>query len=795
MRQSGRIVFLGVILTGVVIAVLTVGMPDASRQHRVLQQLRMLHEYQANLTRDILLVDNGELLHYDTLVKTLRAMQEVSGDIKRELDEASTARRDDLALIEDYGFKLVELRDQIETYKSENAVLRNSRNYLFGILDRLAELEHEVSEDLEPLLHALEAKILHVLIDGSLGLADTHVHNEGLMSESAMISSSYDRLPTALQRIVKSFQRHAFLIRNRAEKNRALVRHILSGEHLQLSEQIAERINAWRLKADQDQSVYNYSLIAAIVIGAGMILYLFTLMSRLTDRLEVYNSTLELRVRQRTGALEEANANLEREVEERRIAERTIQKLAWRDSLTGLSNRSYLNQELEKLLHSEEYKRCDICLLLLDLDGFKAVNDQFGHPVGDRLLSSIAQRIVETCQPDDTVARLGGDEFAIILKNLSDPEIAMILADRLRDIVHQPVDIDGLSIQVGVSIGAVLAPLDATEAHDLMRKGDLALYHAKSRGRNQVSRFEPRFDVEQRNRRKLEADLRRALETEDGVYLAYQPKVNLQTGTISGLEALFRWDHPVLGTIRPDHAISIAEESGLIIELGLWVMEEAARKMRQWSQAGHDLGRMWVNVSARQLRQDTFVNHVQLILAETGLSPAKLGFEITESLEIESEPFLLARLEQIDTAGIALAIDDFGTGYSSLSYMRQLPVSSVKIDRSFINDMLSCTEDMAITSAAVRLGHALCLPVVAEGVETLDQCQSLHEIGCDELQGYFFTMPLPAHQIEPWFNRFQRDIADTVSGPFIDWDRLEQLILSCRNSSLSAPVLGDRKSG
>lgn len=771
--KTARLTILGVVITGLTAGLITLNMPDFNRQHHVMKQLRVLQAHEANLTRDVLLINNGEATHYKSLATTLDDMQQAFSIIVTKLHESRRAWDDkDLALLEKYDNELRRLDHQIEIYQSENAALMVSRHALFNILERLSSLKATLPGDQRAIAQLIESCILHALIDSGIGMtvwsSDHHSH----LLDDLRVDLNGRHIAPVLQKAVKGFSFHVDRIVQSTEPNRALTRQILEGDYLTLSDELELSISAWRIEVDRYQTYLNYTLVAAGLFGSGIIFFLFGRMSRLTRRLGEYNSTLESRVQQRTSALERSNCKLEQEIEERRIAERTIQKLAWKDSITGLSNRSFLNEELKHLLTVEKGKVPPLCFLMLDLDGFKGVNDQFGHPVGDALLMEIAQRLADTCQAEDVVARLGGDEFAIIMKNLSDPETMMLLANRLRDVVHQPAVIGSLSVQVGVSIGAVLVPEDATEAQDLMRKADLALYHAKNMGRNQACRFEARLDEDQRERRLLEADLRVALKTGEGLDLAYQPKITISTGEISGLEALFRWNHPERGFIAPDHAITIAEESGLIVDLGLWIMRRAAEQMKVWRQDGYDLGRIWVNVSARQLRQETFINRVQHILGETGLTPNRLGLEITESLEIETEPFLLRRLQQINDAGIELAIDDFGTGYSSLNYLRQLPVSSVKIDKSFVHDMNTCPEDLAIISAAVHLGQALGLPVVAEGVETVTHCEYLCDMGCDEMQGYFFTKPLYARDMTRWITAFLDISPSCRSGNETDWQRL-----------------------
>jgi diguanylate cyclase (GGDEF)-like protein len=432
------------------------------------------------------------------------------------------------------------------------------------------------------------------------------------------------------------------------------------------------------------------------------------------------------------------------DITERRRAEATLAFLARHDALTQLPNRTLFQERLTQALATTR-RQAGCAVLLLDLDGFKPVNDALGHPLGDALLKSVAARMQSTIRDVDTVARLGGDEFAIIQVGVASPDQVAALAERAIAAVDQPFDIDGHRIFVGASIGIALAPSDGTTCDTLLRNADIALYLAKAEGRGTYRLFEPEMDARVQGRRALEFDLRDAMA--DGAFdLEYQPVVESHTGKALGFEALIRWNHPVRGMIGPADFIPIAEDTGLIVPIGKWVLRQACMAATAWPD---DIG-VAVNLSAVQFRGGHLLGAVEAALAESGLAPSRLELEITESVLLQKSDDRLATLHRLRALGVRIALDDFGTGYSSLSYLRSFPFDKIKIDRSFIADLATNLESLVIVRTIIGLAIGLGMAVTAEGVETTEQMAVLREEGCAQMQGDLFSRPLTAHRALDW---------------------------------------------
>ena len=416
--------------------------------------------------------------------------------------------------------------------------------------------------------------------------------------------------------------------------------------------------------------------------------------------------------------------------------EHRITHLAFHDSLTALPNRTYFRQQLDAGL-SRAYKRGEsITILCLDLDGFKGVNDTLGHPVGDALLRQVGD-VLSRLSHDGIVSRLGGDEFAIILDDPGGSDRPRVLAQAILDDVRKPLQVDGHQIATGVSIGIAVGPADGADADMLLKNADLALYRAKQDGRGVFRFFEPALDAAARKRRQLELDLREALH--GGQFrLNFQPIFDLKKDRIGGFEALLRWEHPVRGNIPPIDFISVAEDTGLIIAIGEWVMQEACRQATVWPEHV----RIAVNVSPLQFRNSGFQNVIFQALARSGLAPNRLEVEITESVFLEGETSVVDLLHQLRAMGVRVALDDFGTGYSSLSYLRSFPFDKIKIDKSFVNNVADDESSAAIVRAIVDLATALHMETTAEGVEDRDQLARLRGQGCSSIQGYLFSRPV-----------------------------------------------------
>lgn len=401
-------------------------------------------------------------------------------------------------------------------------------------------------------------------------------------------------------------------------------------------------------------------------------------------------------------------------------------------------------------------------MLLLDIDGFKVINDTLGHPLGDLLLQQATQQLAQQISPDDTLARLGGDEFGFILDHLGDPAQAIPVVERLVKAMQQPFNLDGNAALVSASVGVALYPLDGQTAADLLRHADTAMYSAKGAGRNGYHFYQPAMTSVIHERVIMEHALRRAL-AYDEFEVWYQPKVCLLTGAVAGAEALLRWRDPVQGLVLPDAFIPVAERSGLIIPIGQWVLGEVCRQQAAWRAAGQFVGCVAINVAAPQIDRSDFVASVVTALATHWLPPSALEVEVTESLLMESQERACDVLARLQAHGVRTAIDDFGTGHSSLAYLKLLPVNHLKIDRAFICDLPTDATYGAITQAIVTLGDALRFCVTAEGVETESQCEFLRTVGCAYGQGYLFGKPMPADAFQAWIAQRPAPLSDALT--------------------------------
>ena len=434
-------------------------------------------------------------------------------------------------------------------------------------------------------------------------------------------------------------------------------------------------------------------------------------------------------------------------------AEAQIKYMAGHDPLTGLPNRTLLREKLDReLAHRGDGN--PIALLCLDLDHFKDVNDTLGHAVGDLLLKEVTERLKSCLRVGDNIARLGGDEFVVFQAGVQTRQQASSLAQRLVDAIGETFEIDGQAIHIGVSIGIAMAPDDGDASDVLLRHADTALYRAKSSGRSTYDFFEPSMDANIQERRKLEVDLRQALLTQQ-FEIYYQPQVDTSTEQLIGFEALLRWHHPERGLVSPDEIIPLAEETGLIVPIGEWVLRQACKDAADWpSQI-----RVAVNLSPLQFRSQTLAHTVVSALTESGLAPFRLELEITESVLLIDSEAALATLHHIRSLGVRIAMDDFGIGYSSLSYLRLFPFDKIKIDQSFIRELGHSKDCAAIVKAVVDLGASLGITTTAEGVETSEQLRRVREQGCGEIQGYFFGKPQPLSEINEVLSRLSAGAA------------------------------------
>jgi diguanylate cyclase (GGDEF)-like protein/PAS domain S-box-containing protein len=475
---------------------------------------------------------------------------------------------------------------------------------------------------------------------------------------------------------------------------------------------------------------------------------------------EIQPAPVEFRFRRANGSwihLEAVGTNLlhypgiegvvltSRDITQRKLAEERIQYLAQHDTLTDLPNRVLMRDRLNISMAQAQRWHQVIAAMLIDLDRFKVLNDTFGPVVGDEILREMAERLRQCTREGDTVARLGGDEFMILLPNLASARGAATVAQKVLQSVAQPLEVGGQEVFLSASIGVSLYPDDAADADDLIRNADTAMYSAKRRGRNNYQFYTEDLNLQMRERLVIEHGLRLA-EQRNELRLVYQPKIELGQRTVTGLEALVRWHHPALGLIMPDRFIPIAEETGLIVPIGEWVLRTACQQIRAWCDEGLHL-RVSVNLSARQFRQENLAQTICRILAETGVPPQYLELEITESDVMENAESAIATLNELKGKGVDISIDDFGTGYSSLSYLKRFPLDILKIDRSFVRDVPANEDDAAIVGAIIALARSMDIKVVAEGVETESQADFLDRSGCDSAQGHFFSPPVPPEDV------------------------------------------------
>ena len=444
-------------------------------------------------------------------------------------------------------------------------------------------------------------------------------------------------------------------------------------------------------------------------------------------------------------------------LEERKRLEAQLLHMARHDALTGLPNRVLFQEHLGQELARGGRRGEDLALLCIDLDLFKEVNDTLGHPIGDKLLKLVAERLRECARETDVVARLGGDEFAVVAVAAEQPRGAIVLAQRIIAALSSPFDLDGHQVVIGASIGIALAPGDSEQGEGLLKAADLALYRAKADGRGLYRLFEPEMDAKMQARRTLELDLRKALITNE-FELFYQPVVNLALNEVCAFEALLRWNHPTRGMISPAEFISLAEETGTIVPLGEWVLRQACAEAVGWPD---DL-KVAVNISPAQFKSRGLALAVTSALAASGLRPSRLELEITESVLLQDSESVMETLHALKDLGVQISMDDFGTGYSSLSYLRSFPFDKIKIDQSFVRDMSGDNDSVAIVRAVAGLGRNLGMSTTAEGVETDQQLEHLRDEGCSEVQGYLFSRPLPASELLPLLDQLRRRMASAA---------------------------------
>ena len=451
-----------------------------------------------------------------------------------------------------------------------------------------------------------------------------------------------------------------------------------------------------------------------------------------------------------------------REIKDRQHAEEVVKFAATHDPLTGLANRLLLTERVNRALAAAKSEGRRIAMLFIDLDRFKNINDTLGHEAGDHLLQNVANRLARCVRRSDTVARQGGDEFVVLIEAFEGPDDLAQVAEKILVEVAEPMTVYGREFQITASIGVSTCPVDGDDMQALLKNADIAMYRAKQQGKNTYQFYAEQMNPHSVERLELEAALRRALERNE-LTLHYQPKVQARTGRVTGIECLLRWQHPTIGPVPPDQIVPLAEETGLIVPIGKWALRTACLQARKWAEEGLPLLRMAVNVSARQFMSPTLLDDVVGTIAETGMDPRWIEFEVTESVMMPDPEQAVKLLRKLKAIGVRLTIDDFGTGYSSLAYLKRLPIDCVKIDASFVRGLPVDASDVAITDTILAMSRSLGLKVVAEGVETRDQMKFLERRGCDEMQGYYFSKPLPADQLTVYLR--EHEAAPGESGP------------------------------
>jgi len=432
--------------------------------------------------------------------------------------------------------------------------------------------------------------------------------------------------------------------------------------------------------------------------------------------------------------------------EERRLANEKINHLAFHDALTNLPNRMLFQDRVKACFEQARVFNRKPAILFFDLDRFKVINDTLGHHVGDNMLQVLADRLRTLVRPEDTMARFSGDEFIWLIPHVLDRDEAAAFAREVGRIVSKPYDYGGQELFVTASIGVSFYPEDGTDADTLIKHADTAMYRAKEKGGDTFEFYHPDMNFRSLERLHLETHLRKAL-SRDQIRVYYQPLVDLGSGNIFGMEALVRWEHPELGLVSPGEFIPLAEETGVIVPIGNWVLREACMQNKRWHDMGYDLC-VSVNISMQQFQHPEFVPTIQETLAETGLDPSWLALEITESVAMKNVNFVMETIEELKRIGVYISIDDFGTGYSSLSYLKRFRVHTLKIDRSFIRDVTTDEDNAAIVTALIAMSQQMKMRSLAEGVETTEQLRFLKERGCNEVQGYIYSKPLPAGDFE-----------------------------------------------
>jgi len=475
------------------------------------------------------------------------------------------------------------------------------------------------------------------------------------------------------------------------------------------------------------------TLISTILLSIIFLIIIYVLIQKMHAKEEQYTKQLETDIATKTYEIKKQKDILFDQ--------------AHHDALTGLPNRVLFNDRLEHGIEQAKRHKTEIALFFIDLDHFKQINDSLGHQVGDKMLVAVTERLKAKIRKEDTLARLGGDEFTIIIEDMKEIQDVSHLAQKILEVLTQPVHIEGHTLYISCSIGISLYPQDDTDANNLIKYADAAMYKAKEEGRNNFQFYSSEMTALALERVVMETNLRQALKNEEFI-LYYQSQVDANSGKLTGVEALIRWQHPALGLVSPMKFIALAEETGLIVEIDRWVMKTAMKQVTKWYQEGLAPSVLAINLSMRELRSNDFIEILQETMSDIGFKPEWLELEVTERQVMINPEEAISKLELISQMGIKIVIDDFGTGYSSLAYLKRLPVDKLKIDQSFVKGIPDDKDDIAIVKAIIALAKSLGLELIAEGVETDAQRDFLVEFGCENLQGYYYCEPMPSDEME-----------------------------------------------
>lgn len=720
---------------------------DTAEYFETAAMLRELKQLNADWELDVLKSRIRVNASYDPLVQPLAEMKRLRERLLANSVPGGAFAAGALALD-----RAIEDKTRlVERFKSHNALLHNSRAFLPIAAD-------DVAAALSPAAgRANQACCAHVAAGVRKILLDALVHSRDLTGDDVVrIGSALERLPvsdaTLPAQAVQALDIFALHVRALLREQPIVRELVLEIAAVPVAARIddldnllgAEQQTAARRARQYRQYllVFAGALVGLLLYAAASLVRTHQVIRRFNKELRQANTTLEQRVQERTSELREAHAALLAEMEKERAAAQQVEYLAYHDRLTGLFNRSMFSQLLERSLREARRYSRSLAVMFVDLDRFKNINDTLGHEAGDLLLKEVAQRLKSCLRESDSVARLGGDEFVVMLPNAGDHDQLSAVAQKILGAVAQAFSLHGQEFRVTASVGISVYPGDGDDEATLMKHADIAMYKAKEDGKNNFMFFAPNLAQLSIERLAFESSLRKALEDQQ-FEVHYQPKVDCRTGRMNGVEALLRWTHPELGSVSPAQFIPVAEETGLIVPLGRWVLQTACEQHAAWRREGLPPLRVAVNLSARQFGDVALLSDITAILKETGIDPAFLELEITESMLMADPQRATQTLQACKQLGVSLSVDDFGTGYSSLSNLKRFPVDTIKVDRSFVRELPASEKDRAITDAILSMARTLSLSVVAEGVETQGQAEFLRDRGCDEIQGFFFSKAVP----------------------------------------------------